>query len=113
MNAKLKLIAGMAALQLIVPTVFADPPVPVPGATFQITGRVLAATPRNIVIRSRGPNAGDWVILRRDDTRVWSPFRVGDTVTVKYNMMATDVTPVTTVPVPVTPVPAVPPRHRY
>jgi hypothetical protein len=90
MNAKVKLMAAIAGLQLIVPTVFAQP-VPVAGATFQITGRVTQVDPRSIVIRSRGANPGDWVILRREDTRFYSQIRPGDVVTIKYNMMATDV----------------------
>jgi hypothetical protein len=124
MNAKLKLIAALAAVQMIVPAIFAQPrgtvvvPAPtvvVPGQTvvapspvvlssmYEITGRVLEINPSRIVIRTRGPERTDWVILRREDTRFWAQVRVGDTVSIKYNMMATDVTPV---------VPLVAPRHR-
>jgi hypothetical protein len=91
MNAKIKLIAAIAALQLIVPAVLADPPRPVPGSGYQITGRVIYADPRSITLRTRGPNPSDFVILRREDTRFYSQIRPGDIVTIVYNMMATDV----------------------
>jgi 3-hydroxymyristoyl/3-hydroxydecanoyl-(acyl carrier protein) dehydratase len=59
-----------------------------------------------MVIRSRGSVSGDFVILRREDTRFYSQVRPGDQVTVKYNMMATDVSLAA-------PERVVVPRHRY
>jgi hypothetical protein len=113
MNAKVKVLAAIAAVQLMVPMVFAQGPVViqgpaiVEGSVYQITGRVIEVDPSRIVIRSRGANAGEWVILRRNDTRFYAQVRPGDMVSIKYNMMATDVTPL----VPVAPR-VVPPRYR-
>jgi hypothetical protein len=105
MNAKVKLIAAIAALQLIVPAVFAQPVVTL-NSIYTITGRVIQVDPRTIVIRSRGPVSGDFVILRRENTRFYSQVRPGDLVTIKYNMMATDVSLAA-------PERVVVPRHRY
>jgi hypothetical protein len=105
MNAKVKVVAAIAALQLIVPTVFAQRAIIAMNSVYQVTGRVVEVDPSRIVIRSRGTNPGDWVLLRREDTRFWAQVQPGDLVTVKYNMMATDVTPMA-------PVRTVPPRYR-
>ena len=106
MNAKVKVVAAIAALQLIVPMAFTQGPiVAIPEAAYQVTGRVLEVTPRTIVIRGTYPNRRDWVIMRREDTRFSSQIRPGDMVNINYNMMATDVRLVT-------PVPVMPPRVR-
>jgi hypothetical protein len=79
MNAKVKVMAAFAALQLLVPTVFAQ------GAIYQITGRVMELSDTKIVIVS---NHQRLVILRNDETRIVGPLRIGNVVTIDYKMTA-------------------------
>lgn len=85
MNAKLKVLAAIAAVQLIVPTVFAQNPI------YQVTGRIVQLNSGMIVVRSGSQRL---VILQNKDTKVWGPFRVGDIVTIDYRMVATNIQPV-------------------
>lgn len=79
MNAKVKVIAALAALQLLVPTVFAQT------AIYQITGRVMELSDTKIVIVS---NHQRMIILRNNETKVVGPMRIGSVVTIDYKMTA-------------------------
>jgi hypothetical protein len=90
MNAKLKVLAALAAVQLLVPTVFAQ------SSIYQITGRVVAVDSTKIILQS---NHQQWVILRNDETKIVGPMRLGSIVTIDYKMLARIVQAVS-VPVP-------------
>jgi hypothetical protein len=96
MNAKVKVIAAVAVVQLIVLALFAqhrnrgfshDP-------VYQITGRVMQVNADRIVIRAQLPDRGTFVVFQTIETQFWGAVRVGDTVAIDYKMVAVKVTPV-------------------
>jgi hypothetical protein len=82
MNTKLKLLAAFAALQLIAAPVFAA------GKTYQVTGPVVEINDQTIVVQK-----GDekWEIARSAGTKLKGTPKVGDKVTVHYQMTATSI----------------------
>lgn len=79
MNVKLKLMAALAAAQLLIPSVFAQT------AIYQITGRVFELSDTKIVIIS---NHQRLIVLRNNETKIVGPLRIGSIVTIDYKMLA-------------------------
>ena len=83
MNTKIKLLAAIAALQLLAAPTFAAA-----GKSYQVTGPVVEITDQTIVVQK-----GDerWEIARSAATKLKGTPKVGDKVTVYYQMTATSI----------------------
>ena len=82
MNTKIKLLAAIAALQLIAAPVFAA------GKTYQVTGPVVEINDQAIVVQK---GSEKWEIARTADTKLKGTPKVGDKVTVYYTMTAASI----------------------
>jgi hypothetical protein len=82
MNTKLKLLAAIAALQLIAAPAFAAV------KSYQVTGPVVEINDQTIVVQK-----GDekWEIARSPGAKLKGTPKVGDKVTVHYQMTATSI----------------------
>lgn len=82
MNTKLKFLCAVVGFQLIAAPVFADSKI------YQVTGPVIAINDRAITIKKGSEN---WEIARSADTKVKGTPKVGDKITVHYQMTATSI----------------------
>jgi hypothetical protein len=82
MNTKIKLLAAIAAIQLVAAPVFAA------GKSYQVTGPVVSIDDQMITVQK-----GDekWEIARTATTKTKGTPKVGDKVTVYYQMTATSI----------------------
>lgn len=82
MKTKLTLLAILAATQLFVGQTFAA------GKAYQVTGPVVDISDSSIVVQK---GDGRWEIARTADTKLKGTPKVGDKVTVHYQMVATTI----------------------
>jgi hypothetical protein len=82
MNTKIKLLAAVAALQLLAAPVFAA------GKSYQVTGPVVEINDQTITVQK---GSEKWEIARAAGTKFEGTPKVGDKVTVHYTMTATSI----------------------
>lgn len=82
MNTKLRLLAAIAAFQLVTSPVFAAT------KSYQVTGPVVEVNDQSIVVQKGNEK---WEIARTADTKLQGTPKVGDKVTVNYTMTATSI----------------------